>query len=311
MKKLIAEGDDLVPTMYLLNYLICSISPSQNEHLTLSVLSLRALCLMNKHPERRVSVMDLLGVTVKGHDTVIFSYVPTDFNVLKLTQHHTRDNMHSLFGMRSHFVFMNAQQAASFDGIMLCNPCITTQDKASRTNMQQQAHNPGSKRLKLAQAQLDNEVEKCVIVDRKGVSSILLIVSDLSVDQNIIVPSGVALLHDASLKNFFGPLLASRRAMCFNEAPNSHSVQVHADAQSASHSTSQSRNQSVSQSMIQTTNQSTSRSASQQTVQSTSRKRSTYQAFSQSNNQSTNQSATATVPVHEYHLRARKHSKPS
>lgn len=200
-----------MPAISLIMQTACCMSPTQNEHLTLSVLALRAFCWSSSTSATSVECEKLIGVLVDDCPFVELPVMKT-FCPIKL-EHHTvtTKNVISFENNKSYCAFINAERASSFDGIVTCDPWICTQDKQSVLSRRLVAGNkkPESKDWR----ELSQEITKCQVKGPNGKESILIIVTDYLVTHKPDkLPSRVVLFDHTNLPLFFGDFLARRRA---------------------------------------------------------------------------------------------------
>ena len=204
----------------LVKTLACRLSPSQNEELTMSVLALKCFCLV-KMGRTRVCATELFGPdALDVADVRLPLLAETQWPVVKL-QHQVTAGKWSEWVVsaakdaapRPHF-FLNGERAPFWDGCALTSPPIFVQDKQGVVSRQRVALGKAPELTKWAKIQA--EMDKCT-TSHTPAPLFLLCTDALLTDRPDQLPAGVIVLDQRTQAHLFGPLLASRKAMCLSE----------------------------------------------------------------------------------------------
>jgi hypothetical protein len=242
-----SHNSSAIPCLPLVSSTQCTLSPAQNEQLTVSVLALKCMCF-SKLGRTHVSAQELLGVHIAGVEEFRLPEPGhTLWPVLKLRQAVTEANWPTWLTVEAegapprHRFFNNAEKASSWDGCALTKPPICVQDKQALVSRERVARGQSAKNVNWTA--VEKEIIKCQL-GGIGMSSVLLYCTDsVVIGRPSVLPERVALIDQSNHALFFGPILAQRRAMCLSEVPTSLIERAPSGSTTAppvaSHSTSQ------------------------------------------------------------------------
>ena len=203
----------------LVKTLTCRLSPAQNEELTMSVLALKCFCLV-KMGQQTVTAAMLFGASAGELPVRLPSLPATQWPVVKLRHqvtpakwvHWSQDQAASPIP-RSGF-FLNGEKAPFWDGYALTSPPVFVQDKQGLVSREKVAKGTAPEKTKWAE--VEAEWDKCKVSD--PMQPLFLFCTDAIVTgRPSPLPSGVIVVDQYTQADFFGPLLASRKAMCLSE----------------------------------------------------------------------------------------------
>jgi len=225
----------------LVKTLTCRLSPAQNEELTLSVLALKCFCFakrgdvfVNSHklfgldPDPQADVqlrLPLLDATQWAAVKLRYQVTAKNWEDWYAEQvldrdrdRDRRDGAHTSTPERSpphpHF-FLNGEKAPFWDSCVLTHPPIFVQDKQSLIARGRVAH--GQLPSDGKWADVVREMEKCRLQHLDPAPLFLFCTDDTMAGRPRDMPKGVTVIDRDSHAAFFGPVLASRKAMCLSE----------------------------------------------------------------------------------------------
>jgi len=115
---------------------------------------------------------------------------------------------------RAHF-FLNAEKAPFWDSCVLTEPPLFVQDKQSLVARERAVQGKPPSNTQWADVQA--EMDKCKVGELAAAPLFLFCSDDMVVQRPAELPERVAIIDRGAHAAFFGPVLASRRAMCLSE----------------------------------------------------------------------------------------------